>query len=320
MFERLPRSPQHPLEAVDSCKKKTLNSMKINTLSDFVSRSAPPEQRDGVPFELGQPDLYGVRSLDKTPPEQALYKPMIALVLQGRKLVWSGTHEMSFEAGRMIVISQETPVTARIIEASGTRPFLALLFFIDIARVRSIDARLQALPKDTSPFANVSEHLTRTRLYEALAHYVDASTTESGKAILIEGIRDEVHLRLLESPYGAMVREMAKTCKHSDGILKSIEFINDHFSGSISVDDLAKSAGMGVSAYFKHFKSYTGVSPKRYLKELRLRQAHFFITAQQKSVSSAAYQSGYRSLSQFSRDFKAFFGCLPSEAGGSDGQ
>ena len=67
---------------------------------------------------------------------------------------------------------------------------------------------------------------------------------------------------------------------------------------------------MSVSGFHRRFKAVTNLSPWQYQKGGRLLQARTLM-ANAKSVMAAAFEVGYESATQFSRDYARVFG-LPS--------
>ena len=76
---------------------------------------------------------------------------------------------------------------------------------------------------------------------------------------------------------------------------------------------LAAEANMSVPAFHVHFKSVTHCSPIQYLKSARLHQARLLMIRNNMTAQAASAQVGYESPSQFSREFKRFFGRSPGE-------
>ncbi len=70
---------------------------------------------------------------------------------------------------------------------------------------------------------------------------------------------------------------------------------------------------MSVSAFHHNFKSVTSTSPLQYLKSYRLHKARMLILHDGLKASTAAVRVGYESASQFSREFKRYFGVTPGE-------
>ena len=70
---------------------------------------------------------------------------------------------------------------------------------------------------------------------------------------------------------------------------------------------------MSVSAFHHNFKAVTASSPLQYLKSVRLHKARMLIFHDGLGAALAADRVGYESASQFSREFKRFFGNRPME-------
>ena len=68
---------------------------------------------------------------------------------------------------------------------------------------------------------------------------------------------------------------------------------------------------MSTSSFHKHFKSVTRTTPLQYHKDLRLTEARRLLWAGQHTVSTAAFEVGYESPSQFSREYSRKFGASP---------
>lgn len=70
---------------------------------------------------------------------------------------------------------------------------------------------------------------------------------------------------------------------------------------------------MSVSAFHHNFKAVTSTSPLQYLKNYRLHKARMYMLHDGMKASAAAMRVGYESASQFSREFKRYFGLTPGE-------
>jgi AraC-like DNA-binding protein len=90
--------------------------------------------------------------------------------------------------------------------------------------------------------------------------------------------------------------------------------MHSNYQGSLSIEELARESAMGVSSFHRAFKEVTGDSPVQYLKKIRLLKAKGLLVFEGKQVNEAAYEVGYASPSQFSREFKRYFQVPPSEA------
>lgn len=78
-----------------------------------------------------------------------------------------------------------------------------------------------------------------------------------------------------------------------------------------SVAELAAEAGVSRSVFAERFVAATGMTPVRYLTELRMRLAAQWITRDREAIETVAYRLGYGSLAAFSRAFKRVVGRPP---------
>lgn len=75
---------------------------------------------------------------------------------------------------------------------------------------------------------------------------------------------------------------------------------------------------MSLSGFHAHFKKLTTLSPLQYQKTLRLLEAKRLISQENLPISTAVLQVGYESPSQFSREYKRYFGVSPKGSLGRD--
>jgi AraC-like DNA-binding protein len=89
--------------------------------------------------------------------------------------------------------------------------------------------------------------------------------------------------------------------------------MHSRYTEPLNVARMAEENGMSVSAFHHNFKAVTASSPLQYLKSVRLHKARMLIFHDGLGAALAADRVGYESASQFSREFKRFFGNRPME-------
>jgi AraC-like DNA-binding protein len=87
--------------------------------------------------------------------------------------------------------------------------------------------------------------------------------------------------------------------------------LRERFRETVRIDDLAAIARLSVSAFHRQFKALTAMTPLQYQKQLRLLEARRLMITHAANVETAAYQVGYESPSQFSREYGRMFGIPP---------
>lgn len=93
-------------------------------------------------------------------------------------------------------------------------------------------------------------------------------------------------------------------------VARVVGYVREHLHEPLSVEDLARRAGMSRSAFDRRFKEATTYAPLQFIKAMRLNNAALRLR-QGATVSEAAYAVGYASASQFSREFRRQFGAPP---------
>jgi AraC-like DNA-binding protein len=79
------------------------------------------------------------------------------------------------------------------------------------------------------------------------------------------------------------------------------------------VEDLARHVGMSPSSFHQHFKAVTGMTPIHYQKRIRLQEARRSMLLDSIDIGDASFRVGYQSPSQFSKDYRQYFGRLPKQ-------
>ncbi len=81
----------------------------------------------------------------------------------------------------------------------------------------------------------------------------------------------------------------------------------------LKVDDFSKQLGFSKSQLYRQMMSVTGHSPNNFLKEYRLNEALKLLSKQERNVSEIAFETGFNSVSYFSKCFQNRYGLLPSD-------
>ncbi|SEJ51175.1 transcriptional regulator, AraC family [Pseudooceanicola nitratireducens] len=95
---------------------------------------------------------------------------------------------------------------------------------------------------------------------------------------------------------------------------RALEYLHENIADPLRVEDIAKAAGLNVRSLQLGFKSAFGVSPMRYLRDVRLDMARYMLARRlnRASVTEVAYSVGFSHLGRFSRDYRDRFGESPS--------
>ena len=124
----------------------------------------------------------------------------------------------------------------------------------------------------------------------------------------------EVVYRVMRSEKGRVLYNLTQHHTPYAAVARSLQRIHSDYREALTVEDLARENAMSVSSFHRTFKRVTGDSPLQYLKKIRLDKAKGLLVHENMRVNTVAYEVGYESPSQFSREFKRYFQVPPSEA------
>ena len=241
-----------------------------------------------------------------------LYNPLICLIIQGSKEIILEDVTIRIQQGEYLIVSHDLPVVSQIVEASYESPYQALILPIDFSILRILNAEMDKIPIKGTP--NVVTVTTASiELVDALYKYLSVQNNSIEAKILGPMLLKEIHFRLLMASNGEMLRNLLHRDSHASMIARSIEIIREQFTKPLHMPNIAVEIGMSTSGFYKHFKNITSKSPLQYQKDLRLLEAQRLLSTQKYSVGEAAFEIGYESTTQFSREFSRKFGVSPKQ-------
>lgn len=282
--------------------------MHLDQLIEHALRRLP-SRAGGSPAIEPVPGLQLVRQHAASSSEPDVYRPVLCLILQGRKQVAFGERTLSFGAGECLLVTHDLPVWSSVTKA----PYLALVFDVDIAAVRKLYDEVAGSALDGTRASAVETHRAAPGLIDALGRYLALADAPADAKVLGPLTAREIHYRLLTAPFGGMLRRLIRHDSSASAISRAIGHIRADIRAPIAIPDLARRVGMSASSFYQHFKRTTSTTPLQYQKELRLLEARRLLRTGGASVTSAAFEVGYESLSQFSREYARKFGVPPSE-------
>jgi transcriptional regulator GlxA family with amidase domain len=152
---------------------------------------------------------------------------------------------------------------------------------------------------------------TNARMLETFDRLVQLLDEPAAAPVLAPLIHKEIYYRLLVGEQGWLLWQLATVGSHGHRVARAIEWLKLHFAAALRVDDLAGLVQMSPSRFHHHFRQITGMSPLQFQKHLRLNEARRLMLTEQVDAAAAAYQVGYESASQFSREYSRQFGAPP---------
>jgi AraC-like DNA-binding protein len=204
------------------------------------------------------------------------------------------------------------PVESQILEASEQVPLLAMFLRLDMPTVREVLSR-EDLPESETAVQSrgLAVGETTVGLLGACARLIELLEIPEDIPFLSHLIQREIVYRILRTPQGERLRAIATAGNLSHRTARAIAWLRTNYAKPLHMEELAAVARMGVSTLHHQFRALTAMSPLQYQKQLRLQAARQRMLKDGIDATSAAYEVGYESVSQFNREYSRFFGQPP---------
>jgi len=264
------------------------------------------------PFVTAVAGLTILRSDHEKRPNHLIFKPALCITVQGAKSAMFGDQRFDYGAGQALVVSVEMPAFGTVVEASPSEPYLGIILEFDLAVMREVIDETEAPPTASSKVSKgVCVADFDGPLADCALRMVRLLGTPKAIPMLYPAIMREICYWLLTGPQGGDVVKMTLTNPHTQRVISAIHTLRDRFAESVRIEELAAIARMSPSAFHRQFKAITSMTPLKYQKQLRLLEARRLMVSSGANVETAAFQVGYESPSQFSREYSRMFAMPP---------
>jgi AraC-like DNA-binding protein len=244
----------------------------------------------------------------------------LCVVAQGRKAVHTNGLEYRYDPFNYFVFNRGMQFQAEILEAGIEKPFMSFVLQIDPTVVRRVAADMR--DRETTVFRRLSASAPRPDAYVspmdqnlmgAILRFLRSVDTGADRRVLAPMYLQEIVYRLLQAEQCHHLIESASSEIDSNPVSAAVEYVRAHLDEPVTVNELAEHVCMSSSAFAHLFRESIGVSPYQFVKSVRLERARVLLVEDGCSVSEAARQVGYSSLSHFINEFKRRYGVTPRE-------
>lgn len=243
------------------------------------------------------------------------YDFCLIIVLQGKKFGYLPNKSFEYNSQNYLVVPTTIPFECETF-ASKEEPFICIAININKEMMYDIISSLgkEEARKCRVVQMGVFQDKVTVEFEDTICRLLKILQSEAESKILGNSILKELYYRIATGENAHFLHKMFLNHKQEAKIAKALKNIHDNFSKALDIPTLAKEEDMSVSSFHNHFKNITSYSPLQYIKKIRLNKAKELIEKKAMQVNNTAYAVGYESASQFSRDFKSYFGYPPKEA------
>ncbi len=257
--------------------------------------------------------IHGFAVIRETLPGALQYsvnRPLVALVLQGRKRVTIGASAFEFGAGESLLITTDVPTVSQITCASPGVPYLAVVVDLDPVTIEEL-----VIEMGTTPFAAgepVRVDPTDEEVSDAVLRLLRLLDRPASLPVLHKQLMRELHFWLLSGRHGGAIRCLGVTDSYARRIGRAVAVIRMNYAAPLRIGGLAAVAGMSTSTFHEHFRAITSVTPLQLQKRFRLIEARRMLLSDGARVGYVAHTVGYESVQQFTREYGRLFGLPPA--------
>ncbi|MGI8463395.1 AraC family transcriptional regulator [Pectobacterium punjabense] len=244
-----------------------------------------------------------------------MYEPTIVIIFQGKKIGYLGGKTFQYDAENYLLMTVPLPFECETI-ASVENPLVGMAIRIDIQMLQDLLIDIgddDSAIRPCSCSCGVNSAPLTDEILCAVERLLDAMNNPRDARVLGPTIVREIIYHMLCGESGSALQALVNRHTHFSQITKALRRIENHYADSLNVEQLAAEVNMSVSAFHHNFKAVTNTSPLQYLKSYRLHKARVMMLNDGLRAGVAAARVGYESASQFSREFKRYFGATPGD-------
>ncbi len=281
----------------------------LTRLANLICRHAPQDGVTTTPVDALKLGRFSTTTGEQV---KTFYQPSLGMIVQGTKSAVVGSTTYKLEPRGLFVLPVALPLALQTLEASAAAPLLILRLDLEPKAVADAVLRVfsHVLPTNnlhTPAYSTIADDC----IVNAFVRLLQCLDQRGDEALLAPLVVQEVLIRLLRGPIGPRIAEIGLADSVISRVSRSVQWMQEHYSEPMRVEELAALVYMSVSSFYEQFKAVTGVSPLQYQKAFRLQEARRLMLAQFLDAATAARQVGYASESQFSRDYSRYFGRPP---------
>lgn len=240
--------------------------------------------------------------------------PCLFLIANGTMKLHSTEGVFHYHPGQYLISAIDHPQFAEVVSDLQTNPLVALLIEFSVDDVVSVMLDLDGnLPEKLFDEASSDGMVPDTdeKLLDTLIRLMNMTKTEL--SFMEKHLKRELIFHLITGCYGRQFIQSVVKIGQAGDIYSVNSWIKQNYKLDFAIEDLAGQSNMSLSSFHQKFKNAVGMGPLQCQKKLRLTEARRLMLDQSTTVTDAAMEVGYESVSQFIRDYRRMFGRSPQK-------
>lgn len=284
----------------------------VDQLRMLVEKRLRGHAPDTLDLPTALPWLWLLRRPAPTPAGRGILSPSVCLLVQGEKEMLLGQQVLRYGPGCYVQAGVAMPVSGQVTRASEAAPYYGIRIDLDPREVAALvlEMGLPLSNGQADPPA-VSVERADDAMLDVFVRLLRLLDRPRDLPVLGRLIKQELIYHLVSAPGGATLSGGVAGGQRERGVGEAINWIRTHYNQPLSIDALARTVHMSPSVLHRRFKAATVMSPLQYQKQIRLLEARKMLMSGGAEAASVAYEVGYESPSQFSREYRRLFGAPP---------
>ncbi|WP_239996685.1 AraC family transcriptional regulator [Photobacterium phosphoreum] len=257
--------------------------------------------------------LFRIDSYHKHSPQ--MYEQGIVIIIQGHKIGHLNQYQFNYDPQQCLLVTTPYPIVCETF-ASQQQPLIGINIDFDLTVIRQLVTMIESEQQRQFNYegsCGVATTKMTDRMYRSVEQLLEVLHDPLDATVIGPSLIRQLFYYLLQGDQGYLLAQYCEQDSALSKISAVIDYVQLHYDTKLQVHELAAMAGMSVSVFHKVFKQVVTDPPMQYIKKIRLNNAKTLILQQGMAANIAAGQVGYESPTQFSREFKRYFGLPPSK-------
>lgn len=245
--------------------------------------------------------------------QHIVYEPSLCIALQGEKAVGFAGQMYSYNSTKYLLTCTNVPADIKIGKCSNDNPYIALVLRFTLEEIYEVIKETKDVT--TKKTKTIQSPLCFNKLDETLIEPIYKLVKLLDKPqemidFIAPLIKKEIIYILLQND-GDFLKNYVLEGTLANKIVKVISEIKNNFMEPINIPSIAQDIGMSEASLYQNFKKVTSMSPLQFQKKIRLEEAKQMLLSQNLPAHEVAFNVGYESASQFSREYSRMYGMSP---------
>ncbi|QIB27366.1 helix-turn-helix transcriptional regulator [Caloranaerobacter azorensis] len=264
------------------------------------------ESIDGFETEYLRIFYYNFSNKYKDKYKSYEYNRLCTIIEGEKKVKVNNNQTFKYDSNQFILLPPyssvemeiDTPTKAVVLELNNN-------LICDISNKISIDIKIETGKLiQNNLFISNNNNEIKKGISKIINLY---NSSDKNKKFLIDLYAQEVIYNLFKIKGASLILNT----EYKNPVYKAVKYMEENYNQPINIKNIAWNLNMSESNFSLYFKKIMGISPKDYLKNIRLSKAKELL--KEHNVTEVAYSVGYENISHFIKLFKNKYGITPKQ-------